>query len=646
LARNFLKRPTVVHTADGANLTVDEELLAAIQPQGGITFNHPRYIIAGDGYEACVDVYAYPKHLDTHWLAPVMNLSDVIATLDISTEDMNVVKKNINRSMQEQSVRFNTAKKQSDAADAKERWNELERLYEEVSSMGDVVKLIRLRLFVYAKTLANLEKQIEKYINHLEGNGYKASVFLYEGQSEWQSIYKSYRQQAEGIYKRYGQPIVSQALAGGDPLYYTNLSDPCGIYYGETPSFGSVLWDSFHNDGQLRISYNGVIMGNMGAGKSTFLKKMVLERAIRGDFIRGFDVTGEFAPLVEELGGKIIALDGSSGKLNALEILKTSEEESVCFARHLSKLNTVYKFLIPNGDPHEAIVFDELIREFYITWGLISEGFAGEKQITGLPPEAYPTWSDLLSYINQRMEDARMSENALRAETEVTTMRRLHNIQLVISNLVKSYGYIFDGHTSIENIMNTQIVFFNIKNLSQMKSEIFDVQIFSALLLCWDNCLHIGAKMKDLNDSHGIRWEDIVHSLIFIDEAHKIVNTNKLTALEQLLTIEREGRKYFSGLWLASQSIRDYIPEGSDADSIDKIKTLFELAQYKVIFQQDTLTTEMLNAAFKHQLTQTEIERVPRLTKGHCILVISGKKNIEFGVYINDREKELFRGGV
>ena len=69
--------------------------------------------------------------------------------------------------------------------------------------------------------------------------------------------------------------------------------------------------------------------------------------------------------------------------------------------------------------------------------------------------------------------------------------------------------------------------------------------------------------MKKTWESNQIDWQDITRFLIFIDEAHKIINTNKLEAAEQLLKFEREARKYFGGLIYASQSItRDFVPEG------------------------------------------------------------------------------------
>lgn len=49
---------------------------------------------------------------------------------------------------------------------------------------------------------------------------------------------------------------------------------------------------------------------------------------------------------------------------------------------------------------------------------------------------------------------------------------------------------------------------------------------------------------------------------------------------------------------------------------------------------------------FSHQLSDSELERIPYLEQGETILVISGDQNIEFKVKLTKEEKEMFRGGA
>lgn len=621
----------------------DPYLIEEIQPQGGISFKDEKFINTGDGYEACIHIYKYPKNIDSYWLATVMNLNNVVTLLDISTEDINEVKKNINRSMKEQNSRYDTAKNPTDMRDAEQKYQELDRMYEEISSMGEIVKIITIRMLVSGRTVDETDKEVKRFLNYLESNGYKAAVFLNESRAEWKSMYQTYSEQQETEYKRYGQPILSESLANGDPFHFTSLSDENGTYLGSTLSTnGNVLFDMFTIT-STRKSYNGLCVGTMGSGKSTTLKKLMLDMAIRGHYIRGFDVTGEFQSLVEYLGGQIVSLDGTDGILNALEILKTDDSESISYSQHLSKLSTIYKFLAPYATIYEVVEFEELIDAFYKEIGIVTNDW--NKPVTGLPSERYPIWSEFLEYI-EKLINATKAKGNIQEELAKVKIKRLDNIRLVIKNIVKNYGHIFNGHTNISSVTDNQIVFFNIKNLSSMKSEIFDAQMFTALSLCWDNCVRIGNVMKKRYDEKEIAWEDITRFMIFIDEAHHIINTNKLTAVTQLLKFGREARKYFGGLLFASQSIRDFVKEGSDNESIDQIKTLFELTQYKFIMQQDSNSMDILNRVFGHQLTESEIYQIPRLQKGECILAISSDKNIRFNIEITDEEKDLFKGGA
>ncbi len=617
----------------------DPFLLESIQPQGGISFRDERYIKTGDGFEACIQIYQFPKYVNMFWLSTLMNIGNAITTVDVKTENIAQVKQNINNSISEQNVRYNTAKKESERMDAQARYEELTALYSEISRMGEAVKTITPRIFLSARTQEDLEKNIQGILDYLEGDGYKGAVFLNEGRNEWLSFYRSAGKQKETEYHREGQPVLSTTLAGGNPFHFTSLIDEYGTYMGYTTAEGAsgkVLFDLFALT-STRFSYSSVVAGDLGAGKSTLLKFLMKDSAVRGNFIRGFDSDGEWTTLVESLGGKIISLDGSQGILNVLEILKADETEKLNYTLHMSKLSTIYKFLVPNVDYYEVLEFERLAEKLYEEFNLIPpEGISDNIQITGLPPTAYPTFSDMLSLIQrERKKDSESSRDT-----------RLEHIEMVVENIVKNFGYILDGHTSLENIMNTQIVFFNIRNLTNMKSEIFDVQMFNALSLCWQNCIHVGLPMKKAWESKQIDWRDITRFLIFIDEAHKIINTNKLAAAEQLLRFEREARKYFGGLIYASQSIRDYVPENSSQEGITVIKTLFELTQYKFIMRQDNNISDTLSSIFQNQFTEKELSRIPRLEKGQCILSIKGDENIEFQLHVSESDLALFQGGA
>lgn len=639
-----------------AEMTVEEmvekygynlQLMERIQPVGGISFaKDERYIVTGEGYEAAIHIYEYPKTLSPQWLLSIVSIKNTVTLIDVATANTDDVKTNINRSIREQNSRYATAKNVTEQMDAQNRYQELRTLYDEVVNLGEVVKEVVIRVFIAAQTYADADKIAKGVIKTLASHNFKATIYLNESKAEWRSMYQTYAEQQKTEYKRYGQPLQSEALAAGNPLHFSSLSDPNGTYLGyTTSSSGSVLFDGYRITSH-RLSYDGMVFGGMGAGKSTLLKKLLLDRAVRGDYVRGFDVTGEFTPIIHELGGVVVSFNGTEGIINDLQVLRTSEKEAVSYAQHITKLATIYKIHAPSCDAYELAEYQQLCSALYEKWGLLSDDLS-VKPITGLPNESYPTYSDLLAFVREKLQELYDNKDTgVKRERLVLTMKRLSNIEVVLAEMIRTYGYMLDGHTSIENILNQQIVYFNIADLANMSDRIFDSRIYSALLMFWDNGVQIGAHMKDLYDHQKIAWEDITRYMIIVDEAHHLIRTDKEMIVDQLIEDEREGRKFFIGMIFATQSVRDCIPEGSEQQAINKIKTLFELTQYKFVLRQDSNARDLLGTVFRSDLTPYQLDRIPRFGKGQCILIISGDQNIEFNIEISEDEKQLFAGGA
>lgn len=624
-------------------LGYDPYLLSRIQPQGGITFKNEKYIKTGTGYEACLHIFKYTRHPGEHWLSPLMNINNVIAIMDVSTENSETAKRNLNKSMVEQESRIESAKSYSELLSSRRQLAEFKEIYTQIDQLDEVVKLIHIRLFITASTTEEIDKIVAAQMKRFSGKGYKAAVFLDETKAEWMSMFQTYTEQDKNEYRRFGQAVTANQLARGNPFDYSSLNDVWGTYMGLTTSCnGIVNFNPFQSD-DYRTSYCGVIAGQSGKGKSTCTKKILEIQAALGNYLRYFDVKNEYIDLTESLGGVICYLDGSKGRINILDILKIGDNDSISFTRHLSKLRSIYKFLSPSATNKEETTFENVLCELYEEWKLTPDTAI---QITGLSAKKYPVLSDLLSLVNNKIEKLKKTKNAMEQNVALMDIEELKNIQLTLTSVVRNYGYIFDGHTNIENIYDEQIVCFNITELAKMSPNIFRAQIFNAISICWDNCNKHGAKMKQLYENNAINAKDIQYFLTILDEAHRIVNPSNLSAVEQLTLFEREGRYLFSGLLLVSQRISDFIPEGTSNDAVAAIKALFEMTAYKFIFGHDSNSLNAIKTIFGSELTQSQIDKIPNLRRGNCILVLSGDKTIEMKIDVSETELKLFSGGV
>ena len=623
---------------------LDENLFTVIQPKGGITFKEPSYITSGDGYIRCLHLYELPNTINFYWIAKLFSVPGSICVFDVSSKDMNEVKKNINRSITEEYSRGAHAKDYMDLYDAEKRRKELQDLYDDLTRMGEVIKLCDFRMFVKAKTKEELEERCSEIFKNLEAEGYRTTTLLNEQKTEFCSLYESYREAHKKPFMMRGLNLTSEQLGNGFPFNYSELLDPEASLLGFSNAGGAVLFDEFTKTAK-RKHYNAIVCGDMGSGKSTHLKKRLKHHASIGNFIRVFDVSGEFTPLVQEFGGKVIKCNGLDGILNPLEILRSGEDEFTSYSNHLAKLKSFFKCIIPSMADDLMQELANQLRELYGIFDLLPDN---GNIITGKEPSEYPTLSDFRVYLAKALaivnDMDKVSKTGVEKSLNVGKAKYINDILRAVDMLINNYGNMFDGYTAIVDITNEKIVSFDISDIKDL-GEVFTAQMQNIVSLCWDNAISNGTVMKKRWESGTVRSEDITKFIILIDESHRWVNTSMPLILDMIIRYMREARKYFAGIILASQSIRDFMPEASDKD-LEKIRILFEHSQYKFMFKQDSAAKEHIRKIFGNGMTYSQIESIPFLEAGETVLSIAGDRSIAFKEWLSkDYEEQLFSGG-
>lgn len=642
-------------------LKADAAFVAQTGPVGGVNFDHDKYVRTGSGYEMCLYIHGYPQKVGTHWLTMLTNIEDTVCVIDISSTDTLEVKKNLQKSLEEQDSRYRTARTNAEKIEAELRYYEADEMYREISSFGQVMKVIVCRVYVPEKTLYEIDTKAAQIVKDLQGS-FKASACLNETKEDYRNVFLSYSQQQQSIHGRKGQEILPRVLAAGNPFHYSALLDPFGAYFGKTSTGGAVLLDIFRKTNR-RLSYDFLAVGKKGSGKSTLLKKIIEDRAIRGDFIRVFDVEGEFTMLTERLGGKVIYLDGSSNKIiNILQVLANDNStdlddeaeaethgQQIAFDNHMSKVTTIYNYF-KNGaaSENELLILKQLLRLLYMQFGICDQKGVVTADLSRLTPQQYPIFEDLLALTKYTIDNYEKFKDKVFQATQIRENKKpiLEDIELKVNDICTTYGRIFNGHTTIDDFYHEKVVCFNIKNLIAKEHAIFDAQLFNALSVCFDNAVAAGTAMKNLVREKKIRPEDITYTSIIIDEAPEMINAGKPAGLNEVDRIMRRGRKYFTGIGLAGQTIRYFVPDGSDSEAVNKLKSIFDLTTYKFMMQQDSESIPKLSEIFHSTFSDNEINAIPTFDQGECILSISGDSNINFKAWISDEEKYYFDGSI
>lgn len=621
----------------------DIDFLYKTQPKGGLKFTD-KYINTGDCYIGCLHVYEYAEDVSPLWLANFMNIENTIATIDIATANKDEVIKDINRSIGELKDRRDNERRSTDKDDADYELMNLRRFAQNITQGGEIIKLTHIRIFFYDFSLENLEKRMGDTKKDLSGLNHKSTIFLFQSKQEWKSLFSSYDQQVKINGSKAGKILPSNSIGGGVPFHHQALKDPRGIYMGQTSTGGAFLLDPFFST-NTRRSFNGFVLGKMGSGKSTFMKQLEEGLVARNCFIRGFDKARDYHDLILSQNGKIIDLSGGTGMINPLEIYATKTDvtgkhvdELGSFLQHLTKVSNMIRFLNPKMQEIELAEFKGLLRSFYVNKGILAKDFKQHPEkvkVTGFNSEYYPTMSEFQMYLKSVKHKNPTPER----------VRTLEVIQLMVDEMVDQYGPLFDGHSTIENVEDEQIVFFDIDGISQLDKQVFNCQLFTALTLVWNHALKNGRKMKQLLEAGKITYEDVKYFMVLLDECHNIINHNNLFAVEYVVSFEREMRKFSAGVFFATQSPQEILPESASDESVATIKTVFELTQYKVLFMLDNSVMGRMKEVLGGSLTTTEYDMLPELKLGQAIVQTAPNESYIVKFDAEQDQLQRFKGG-
>ncbi|OJG77545.1 ATPase [Enterococcus pallens] len=581
------------------------------------------------------------------------SIDNVIVMKDSRTDSEISYKKGVSESIEELESRKKKAKT-TERDELEQEIDILRRLSLSMGSQGEQIKKVAFRIFCSQPTLEALEKQVNDILKSLDSNGYKATVFLGEQKEEWQSLFIPMSEQRRLRNRRDGMDIQAEALGLGFAHNQTFLDDETGFYYGFTRTGGTVYWDMFYKSPK-RLYYNLFLAGDMGSGKSTVLKKLLRDNAAKGNVIRGFDKSGEFLDVVKEYGGVSIPLDGTGGVLNMFQVYplvsKKTEDDSYVvdvrgsFTQHISMLGILFKIRNKKASDELVSVFEDQVWDFFIDYGIWKEDESID--ITSLSNDEYPTVSDFIAYLDKIEPTAPDDTKGL-----------ISSIRITMKPLTKQYKRIFDGKTSVPDLGENQIVFFDIEGVSKLGSEVFDCQLFLALNNIMGNVTRIGKKQKDLFDRNQQNWWDIIRCLILVDECHNILNIEKAYAAKWFVTLMSEARKLFIGLALATQRVERMFPNAENAQDKDtveaanKLKEIFGLTQYKILLKQDITSLNFLKNIFGNIFTDTEYAMMAQFQTSkevggsQGIMSIAGDQNIQMTFQVTDEELALFNGGA
>lgn len=622
----------------------DRAFMSEMMPESGVTFKDDLFVKTGNGYIGCYHLFRYSKKERFYWGEAIFRQPGTITTIDITHLEAAKVKKQITKNIGDKEDNAKKGNNREIKMNSAIEKNLLEGLLEDMLTSNESVKEVTIRYYIAGATKKEVKEKAKKIDSKISFKGYKARFFLGEEKYEWQALFSSQTAQKERK-KRTGKELTTTDLGTSYPLNHSQLIDPRGVYFGISTTGGLVIFDPFHKD-KKRLSYNFILLGVPGSGKSSTFKKLGSTNHLLGNYTYYFVVSKEYDTFMERYDGLMVDASGSNGTSNPFQVYATvidedtnTVDEDNSYSVNLNKLKIIFTNMYgeDNADLKNGLnkYLDAFYKSFFKKNNLLFS------KITQYEPEQYPLLEDFQEYIDTLLYD---QSNNVRTTLSTFEADRLDKISTTIDGMIQHHAPIFNRHTTID-LDTYRSVAFNLDKLLNLGRSVFNAQLYNLLFLVWNLSMQRGMREKYLVETGQKEESEAIRTMILLDEFHNITRQENMDAIDLLDRYDREARKAYGGLGIATHDISDVLSDSASGEFKDKVKKLFKLSTYKFIMAQDADSKKNLKDAFDSTLKESELDQIPLLELGEVILCIAGKGNISMKIDLSPEEKRVFTGG-
>ena len=574
---------------------------------------HQNYYKVGKRYAQTVVVYDYPASIPDLLIKKIIGKYNDNVILDVCKKDENKVISDISNSLNELESRGDIVQGTTERIDTQVEFEKLKMVYNDITNGNEQILFVTLRILVADTDKEEVFNRSKKIIDDLKLMGLSAYVPTNLMFSEFLSTITSSGNTIETPFP------VFDTLAPQYPFAHQQYLDDTGMFWGYTKTGGLTILNTFLRT-RVRNSYDLLAFGLKGGGKSVTLKALLEDQLLIGNKVLVLDIENEYWHMAKVYDGQVIKMNGSS-RINPLQIMKSvdadaeddvlpEEENKKNFTVEISRIRTFMKMYLPEISMYTLEVFMDLVVE-----ALADKEIYPETSVENISPATFPTFSFVLEKIQGKLKNSSLlAEKMFSAYSDLEIYLR----QLCTGG---AYGGMFDGETNVD-IKNNRLVVFNVKALSEMAENVYNAQLFNILSIMWSEV----CKNQRLNDNLINPW-DRSSVVCLIDEAHRFISTKYPQVTDFILNLVRRSRKYISGLWFATQSILDFIPNG-DLNSANEIKTIFSLVQYKMILKQSG-EGDMISKLSQMipQFTSAELNSTTSFIPGEMLISLGSGRN-------------------
>jgi len=465
-------------------------------------------LVLNDVYIRTYVVFAYPRYLETNWLAPVINLE---ATMDISMFIYPIVSADILRTLQnkvgqmESSIRIQQEKGQARDPALEAALNDAEELRDKIATGVEKFFQFGLYFTIYTtsdKQLTNLGKQLEAILG-----GKLLIIKSIQARTE-QAFNSTAPYCTDELYVV--RNMNTEPLSSTFPFTSSELTSDQGILYGINRHNNSlIIFDRF-----TLPNANSVVFATSGAGKSYAVKLEILRSLMLGTDVIVIDPENEYGALNDLVGGTHLDVSlNSDRRINPFDLplpYEGREEQPGDLLRTaIINLKGLMKLMLGDLTPREEGLVDQALIDTYSLKGISID----TPNPGNIPP---PTMEDLQDIL----QDTKGGEDIAQRLKQYTS---------------GIFGGIFNRPTNVD--MRSGLVVFSIRDLDEVLRP---TAMYIILNYIWNV---VRSKLKK--------------RLLVIDEAWTMVQHED--AARFVYGLVKRARKYYLGVTTITQDVEDFL---------------------------------------------------------------------------------------
>lgn len=463
----------------------------------------------GEVYAQSFFVYAYPRYLETNWLAPVVNFD---VTMDVSMfvypiDSAGIMKVLRNKVAQMQSTMTMEREKGNVADPALETaLEDAENLRRSIQRGEEKFFHFALYFTVYSddkKKISDLAKQLESVL------GGKL-IMVKRADLQMEHAFNSCLPLASDELT-IERNMNTSPLSSTFPFTSSELTSDQGILYGLNRHNDSlIIFDRF----QLENA-NSVIFAKSGAGKSYAVKLEVLRSLMMGTDVIVIDPENEYQSLAEEVGGTYLNVSlNSERRINPFDLPLPIKEENLkpgdLLRAAVINLQSLIKIMVKGEmTSAEESILDKALLDTYALKGITMD----TENPNDFPT---PTMEDLVDVLG----GTKGAENLAQKLSKYTT---------------GTFSGIFNKLTNVD--LKNGLVVFCIRDLEE---ELRPVATFVVLNYIWNR----------------VR-SDLKKRILVVDEAWSMMQHE--ASAQFLYGLVKRARKYWLGVTTITQDVEDFV---------------------------------------------------------------------------------------